>query len=346
MSRIMGYYPLYLLAQVLFAPMFVYADVTFNGSIACFWHAVTTFTLSQAWFPAHAELWNAPTWFLSALTFATVALPFCLPAIASWKKKGLQTAMAVLTAVSVIAKIAYSYDTNGWFFMEGTMSPKSHPSWLFWNSVRFSPFMALVEILIGCVAARMVMVRECDDKGGDAMDDAKAAGLVLGGSAGKDGGGLADSPVVPLLGMVTVIVARAVGWLTLNDALTRGIFFIPMFTAFVMRVHVQTVYADIPNADKPGYRSFSRMLGAKWLVYLGAISFPIYILHGPIGQVFYKRVVAGKLWGVVFTKYPEFFPVYLGIVLISAVLVHELFMKNKNIQGYFQDKGRALADKF
>ena len=32
-----------------------------------------------AWFPAHAEIWNAPTWFLSALTFAMVALPHALP---------------------------------------------------------------------------------------------------------------------------------------------------------------------------------------------------------------------------------------------------------------------------
>ena len=45
--------------------------------------------------------------------------------------------------------------------------------------------------------------------------------------------------------------------------LTRGIFFIPMFTLFVMRVHKQTVYADIPNALTAGYNSFSKMLGAK-----------------------------------------------------------------------------------
>ncbi len=30
---------------------------------------------AQAWFPAHAEIWNAPTWFLSALTFAMIVLP-------------------------------------------------------------------------------------------------------------------------------------------------------------------------------------------------------------------------------------------------------------------------------
>jgi hypothetical protein len=40
-----------------------------------------------------------------------------LPSVASWRKKGLKTAMLLLTAVSLVAKIAYSYDTNGWFFM-------------------------------------------------------------------------------------------------------------------------------------------------------------------------------------------------------------------------------------
>jgi peptidoglycan/LPS O-acetylase OafA/YrhL len=84
----------------------------------------------------------------------------------------------------------------------------------------------------------------------------------------------------------------------------------------------------------------------KWLTYLGAISFPIYILHGPIGQIFYKRAVASKLWGTVFTKYPEFFPAYLAIVLLAAVVVHEKFMKNKAIQGWFQERGQAIAAKF
>ena len=364
----MGYYPLYLLAQLVFLPVFLLADVTYNGPVAAAFHGLLTTTLSQAWFPvsfflfgvsfyfstgnytdvvfclqAHAELWNAPTWFLSALTFATVCLPFALPAIARWRKKGLKTAMLVLTAVSVIAKVAYSYDTNGWFFMEGIMSPRTHPSWLFWNAVRFSPFMALVEVLIGCVAARLVMVKECkaeDDP--DGLDAGDAAKLVLGGSSNVAN----QSPVLPLLGMAGVIVSRAFGWLSLNDALTRGLLFIPLFTAFVMRVHRQTVYADLPNSGKPGYNSFSKALGAKWLTYLGAISFPIYILHGPIGQIFYKRVVAQKLWGKVFTSDPWFFPVYLGIVLASAAVVHELFMKNRDVQGWFQAKGRELAALF
>jgi hypothetical protein len=27
------------------------------------------------------------------------------------------------------------------YIMEGMMAPKTHPSWLLWNSLRFSPFM-------------------------------------------------------------------------------------------------------------------------------------------------------------------------------------------------------------
>ena len=88
------------------------------------------------------------------------------------------------------------------------MSPRTHPSWLFWNAVRFSPFMALVEVLIGCVAARLVMVKECkaeDDP--DGLDAGDAAKLVLGGSSNVAN----QSPVLPLLGMAGVIVSRAFG---------------------------------------------------------------------------------------------------------------------------------------
>ena len=47
-----------------------------------------------------------------------------------------------------------------------------------------------------------------------------------------------------------------------------------------------------------------------------------------------------------FTADPWFFPVYLAIVLASAALTHELFMKNKDVQGWFQAKGRELAALF
>jgi hypothetical protein len=53
---------------------------------------------TQAWFPAHAEIWNAPTWFLSALTFAMLVLPHVLPAIAAMRKKGLKLLLVRLSS--------------------------------------------------------------------------------------------------------------------------------------------------------------------------------------------------------------------------------------------------------
>ena len=87
-ARVMGYYPLYALVQTLFGAMFIFADNAYNGPLATAAHAVRGATLTQAWFPAHAEIWNAPTWFLSALTFAMAVLPHALPAIAAMRKAG------------------------------------------------------------------------------------------------------------------------------------------------------------------------------------------------------------------------------------------------------------------
>ena len=45
------YYPLYFLVQVLFAPMFIYADNFYNGPVVTAFHALITMTLTQARVP-------------------------------------------------------------------------------------------------------------------------------------------------------------------------------------------------------------------------------------------------------------------------------------------------------
>lgn len=163
-SRVMGFYPLYFVVNALFAPMFFYADSFYNGPVAAAVHGLMTFTLTQSWFPMHAELWNAPSWFLSSFVFCLAALPFALPSIATFKRKHVDAAFKVLVIVSLLAKLAYSYDLNAWGFMEGVMSAKTHPNWLYFNSVRFSPFNALVDVLMGAVAARSVMIDSAEDE--------------------------------------------------------------------------------------------------------------------------------------------------------------------------------------
>lgn len=56
----------------------------------------------------------------------------------------------------------------------------------------------------------------------------------------------------------------------------------------------------------------------------GTISFPIFVLHGAIGQLFYKKIVATKVWGGVMPL--SFFPAYCGIVLLAAAAVQKLFL--------------------
>lgn len=47
-ARVAGYYPLFILVQLLFAPMFIFADSTYNGPIATAAHALLGVTLTQA----------------------------------------------------------------------------------------------------------------------------------------------------------------------------------------------------------------------------------------------------------------------------------------------------------
>ena len=79
----------------------------------------------------HAEIWNAPTWFLSALTFAMAVLAYAIGPIAKMGKASLKKCIAILMGTSLIAKLGYSYDLGVWSILEGVA--RSHPSMPFWN---------------------------------------------------------------------------------------------------------------------------------------------------------------------------------------------------------------------
>ncbi|KAI8468764.1 MAG: acyltransferase family-domain-containing protein [Monoraphidium minutum] len=315
-ARVAGFYPLFLLANIVFGWVFIFADLTYNGPIATFFHGLMSLTLTQAWFPAHAEIWNAPTWFLSSLTFAMAVLPYALPPLAALRKKGLKKALIALTAVSLLGKLAYSYDLNAWALLEGVTGPKAHPNQLLWNVTRFHPFYATLEVLMGVAAARLVMTDGVDD-------DGKPAGAPP----------PAGSALLPALGLVAITAARAAGWLTLNDPLTRALLFVPLFTVMVMRIHRNTL---------AGAKGLTAFLGLPLMTYLGTISFPIFILHGPIGQVFYKKLIATKLWGAVVG--PQYFPLYLATVLVAAAAAQKFFLENKKVQEISGNITKAITN--
>lgn len=309
-QKVMSYYPLHFLVSTLFAPMFIMTDVWMkNRRCTTAFHGLLNYTLMQAWFPSEAEIWNPPTWFLSALTFTNAAMPtVVLPQVSKLSKSGVYKLCCGLSIISLLQKLSYS---QAWQFTcrgaykERTLTPH------LWNTTRFHPFWALVEVTMGIAAVRDVML---DDE-----ETRKAP------------------PKNPLPFFVASYASLALRLtrLNLNDALIRGVLFVPMYIKFLKALHRDCI-SDQPHA-------ITRFFGSSLMTRLGAIAFPMFIVHGPIGQIFYKKAVATRLWGRVMPQ--GFFPAYLAIVLLSGHLINEGFLKNKYIQRSSARLAQILAQK-
>lgn len=301
-SRIMGFWPLHMLVLLIFSPMFFWVDATYKGPLVAAWHGLISSSLLSSWFPLSAEVWNAPTWFLSALSFCLMVLSYALKVLAVQSKSQLRRSLAILAGLSFLPRLAYSYDLNAWGIMEGMLSARTHPNYALFNSLRFSPLGALLEVLMGAAACRLVML--------DKDEETKETG----------------STILPLVGMIGILVLRASGVIAINDMIVRSLFFIPLFIKFLMRLHRESVG---PDSSKKLIPKFLNLGLFKWL---GGISFPIFIVHGPLGQLFYKKAVATKLFGGSLARIPGFFGVYWATVIASAFLLNKFFVQNKKVQ--------------
>jgi peptidoglycan/LPS O-acetylase OafA/YrhL len=315
LSKVFGYYPLHLLVLLLFSPVFIYTDLKYNGPWTAAWHALLSGTLTQAWFPMSAEIWNAPTWYLSSLTFATAVMPYALTIMAKQDKKELRRTAGWLWLTTLLPKLAYCHDLNVWTMPEGVTSPKAHPNMALFNMQRFSPLYMVSEILLGAVACRLVMLDGADDK----IKTPKTTAL---------------STLTPLAAILAVMCARASGILQANDLLTRAVVIIPLVCRLFMGVHRSAVQ----GTKDP----LTSLLSNKTLVWLGGLAFPIYIVHGPIGQIFYKKIIAKALWGQVL-KGPEYFGLYLATTAVSAFLIQKLFLQNKRVGQASKDAVAKLS---
>jgi len=312
LARVFGYWPLHLIVLALFSPVFLYADVTYNGWFQSAIHGLMSVTMTQAWFPMHAEVWNAPSWFLSALAFATASLPFALPSLAKMTKPQLRSTLKYLVFASLLPKLGYSYDHNVWGVMEGVMAPKAFANLAVFNTQRFNPFFATLEVLMGAAACRLVMLDGVDDK-----EKTPQTNIL--------------STLGPLVAMVGILVLRALEILKLNDMLTRCLLFLPLFIKFMMACHrIAVAEANGTSKSKDPMVGF---LSSGVLTSLGSLAFPMFLVHGPLGQVFYKKIIATKLFGGTMNKLygAPFFYVYLGSVVGTAFLLKKLVLENKAI---------------
>jgi peptidoglycan/LPS O-acetylase OafA/YrhL len=316
LSKIMGYYSMHWLVLLLFSPMFIYSDVTVKGWPYAIFHGILSATLTQAWFPMHSEVWNAPTWFLSSITFSTAIMPFSLPKIATMDKRALRKTAGWLFLVNLLPVLGYVYDHNVWGLVEGMTPPKKHPALAVFNAQRFHPVFNVAEILMGVVACRLAMLDSLENK-----DKPLKTNWL--------------STALPFAGLVGILAGRAAELVPdCSDLLVRSVLFTPLFLKFVMGSHRNAVAGE----KDP----LSGLLSNKALVWLGGLSFPIYIVHGPLGQVFYKKLIAGKLWGGVL-KGPGYFALYLGSVFISALLLQTLFLQNKAVGNWSKKKVEQFA---
>lgn len=305
-QKVMSYYPLHVLVSTFFAPMFLWAE----RMIQTPWrtsgfHAFLNYTLLQAWFPSEAEIWNPPTWFLSALTFSNALMPtFVLPQVSKLSQAGNHKLICWLSVISLLQKLSYS---QAWqFYCRGAVLCRTSQPQL-WNSTRFHPVWAAVEVTMGVAAARSVMLDE---------------------EPGKP----AANPLWYYLASHATLALR-VTRLNLNDALIRSLLFVPLYIKFLTTLH--------RDAVSPSPSAITRFFGSSWMSYLGSLAFPMFVLHGPVGQLFYKKLVALKLFGTVMPM--SFFPKYMALVMVAAALLNEFFVKSARVKKWSADLAQLLA---
>ena len=220
----MAYYPLHFASSALFAPMFIWVERNFNATWKMIaFRAFLNFSMLQAWFPKEAEIWNQPTWFLSALTFSNLTMPtFVLPQVAQLTKGGLQKLFMALTGISLLQKVSYSETARFHSSKEHPVDGKvMHP--LIWNLTRFHPFWALMEMTMGIVAARHVMLDTEEDKKKPKMN-----------------------PIWLFLAAYASLGLRLTQF-DFNDAIVRGVLFVPIFTKFLTAMHRDALSSE-PSA--------------------------------------------------------------------------------------------------
>lgn len=308
-QRVMAYYPLHFLVLLILTPMFVWTERRFKtpwGETA--FRAFLSYTMLQAWFPKEGEIWNQPTWFLSALTFANLTMPtMVLPRVAALSKSGLHKLFCGLTSISLLQKISCSEASA--FHTQAVLAAPKYP--LLWNLTRFHPFWATIEMIMGIAAARDIML--------DTPEDKKKQHT---------------NPALWLAAAFSTLFLRLTKY-DFNDGIIRSALFVPLWTKFLTSIHRDCL--------SPNPRAMTRFMGSSLMAQLGSLAFPMFILHGPIGQIFYKKVIATKLWGQPMPN--SFFPVYCLVCLITSHLVNEGFVKSKKVVAVAGDVAQWLASK-
>ena len=224
-GRFARVYPLYLAVQLLALPIFLVAFVFTTSPSNAAIGTLAVLSLIHAWSPRTAEIWNAPTWSLSAEVFFYCVFPFLMPLI---RKRTITLgilAVAGLSFIPIVAvtgpQLAPSIDAHDWSMI-----------------LAYSPLLRLPEFLLGACLGQFVVTGRLrpGSRVGDALSAAGVAGFI--------GSAFLSAPsdrLVMIAGLASLIVGlTGCGWVTRACA-WRPLVFLGQTSYALYLIHVPLI---------------------------------------------------------------------------------------------------------
>lgn len=150
------------------------------------------------------------------------------------------------------------------------------------NLVRFNPLINFLDFAMGIFTARLVL-----------LSKNKIPAIL--------------STELLFTALLSLLFLRC--FVDINDMIARTLLFLPLSLLF---------FASLESGKGP----LCKALSSPFSLYLGEISFALYIVHGAIGQLFYKKAIKQ-----LFFQEPVPIVVFYISVLVAAITLHHLLEK-------------------